>query len=180
MADTIAMEAAAAPLDELLRPFSTIQKDWMLITAGSGIGRSEWNTMTASWGSFGTFWNRPCVTCVIRPSRHTFTFVEREKLVTFSFFEPSFKHALQVCGSTTGVTTDKATAASITPVLLEPGAVGFAESRVNLVCRKIYSSDVDPAGFADESFLENYPQKDFHRMFVCEIIRAYAKKGSLK
>jgi len=181
MEDFVRLDAATAPLDMLLKPFSTIGHDWMLITAGSGTARDEWNTMTASWGSFGVFWNKRTVTCVIRPTRHTFQFVERESLVTFSFFDAEKKAALQVCGSTTGANTDKAEAAGITPILLEPGAVGFAEAKLNLVCRKLYTQDLDPTRFLDPSLDKNYPEKDYHRMYVCEIISAYRRlKGDSK
>lgn len=162
-----------APLDMLLKPFSSIGHDWMLISAGCGTSREEWNTMTASWGSFGVFWNRRTVTCVIRPTRHTYEFVEREPFVTFSFFDPSMKKALQVCGSTSGANTDKAHAAGLSPILLEKGAVGFAEAKLNLVCRKIYAQDINPALFIDPELENNYPEKDYHRMYICEILRVY-------
>jgi len=165
--------AADFPLDMELKPFATVGHDWMLITAGNGIGRGEWNTMTASWGSFGVFWGRKTVTCVIRPTRHTYSFVEREPLVTFSFFGSSMKKALQVCGSTSGANTDKASAAGLTPILLEPGAVGFVESRLDLVCGKLYTQDIDPSRFLDAAIDSNYPDKDYHRMYVCEILRVY-------
>ena len=166
-------DADNTPLDMLLKPFASIGHDWMLITAGHGMAREEWNTMTASWGSFGVFWNRRSITCVIRPTRHTFEFIEREPLVTFSFFDPSMKKSLQICGSTSGANTDKAFAAGLSPMLLEPGAVGFAEARLNIVCKKIYWQDIDPANFLDAGIESNYPEKDYHRMYVCEIIRAY-------
>jgi flavin reductase (DIM6/NTAB) family NADH-FMN oxidoreductase RutF len=165
--------AADYPLDMDLKPFESVGHDWMLITAGNGTNRGDWNTMTASWGSFGVFWGKKTVTCVIRPTRHTYGFVEREPLVTFSFFDSSMKNALQVCGNTSGATTDKAAAAGLTPIALEPGAIGFAESRLDLVCRKIYAQDLDPARFLDDAIEANYPKKDYHRMYVCEILRAY-------
>jgi flavin reductase (DIM6/NTAB) family NADH-FMN oxidoreductase RutF len=173
MAPQNVMGVDSAPLDMLLKPFSTIGHDWMLITAGNGTGRTEWNTMTASWGSFGVIWNKRTVTCVIRPSRHTFKFVEREKLVTFSFFGSEMKKVLQICGSTSGIDTDKAQAASLTPLLLEAGAVGFAEAKINLVCKKLCAQDIDPASFLDEEISKLYPQGDYHRMYICEILRVY-------
>lgn len=169
----IVSDVNAAPLDMILKPFSTIGHDWMLVTAGNGTGRQEWNTMTASWGSFGVMWNRRTVTCVIRPTRHTFAFVEREPLVTFSFFDDERRKALQVCGSTSGADTDKADASGLTPILLEPGAIGFAEAKVVLACRKIYAQNLDPACFLEPTLDKNYPKKDYHRMYVCEILRVY-------
>ncbi len=164
------------PLDMLLKPFATIGHDWMLVTAGSSTARGQWNTMTASWGSFGVFWNRRTVTCVIRPSRHTYQFTERENLLTFSFFGDEMKKALEVCGSVSGRNTDKAQAAGLTPLLLESGAVGFAEARLNLVCRKLFVQDMQKENFLDETLLKNYPEGDFHRIYICEILTSYGPK----
>jgi flavin reductase (DIM6/NTAB) family NADH-FMN oxidoreductase RutF len=169
----IALDAENAPLDMLLKPFASIGHDWMLVTAGGSVSREGWNTMTASWGTLGVLWGRRVVTCVIRPSRHTYSFVEREPLVTFSFFDPSMKKSLEICGSTSGANTDKAASASLTPILLEKGAIGFAEARLNLVCGKIYAHDVSRAEFIDPTLDENYPDGDYHRMYACEILRAY-------
>ena len=36
-------------------PFTLINKDWMLITAGDG---EKHNTMTASWGGVGELWGK--------------------------------------------------------------------------------------------------------------------------
>ncbi len=173
MSGFIREDADDAPLDMLLKPFSSIGHDWMLVTAGNGTGRADWNTMTASWGSFGVMWNRRTVTCAIRPTRHTYSFVEREPLITFSFFDDTRRKALQVCGSVSGAEVDKAAAAGLTPVLLEPGALGFAEARLTLACRKLYWQDLDPANFLDQAIEKNYPERDYHRMYVCEILRSY-------
>lgn len=169
----IRTDAAETNLDMILKPFATIGHEWMLISAGSGSARHEWNTMTASWGSFGVFWNKKTVTCVIRPTRHTFSFVEREELISFSFFEPEMKESLQICGKISGLDTDKAQAAGLTPLLLEKGAIGFSEARLNLVCKKLYTQDLDPSRFIESEIEKHYEKKDYHRMYICEILRAY-------
>lgn len=160
-------------LDTLLEPFSSIGAYGMLITAGNGIARGEWNTMTASWGSLGVYWHKKTITGVIRHSRYTFEFVEREPLVTFSFFAPEKKPVLTVCGKISGRDADKAKEAGITPVLLETGAVGFREAELNVVCRKIYSDDMPPENFIDSGINKFYETKDYHRMYICEVLRWY-------
>ena len=57
-------------------PFTLINKDWMLITAGDG---EKHNTMTASWGGVGELWGKYVSTIYIRPQRYTLEFVEREE-----------------------------------------------------------------------------------------------------
>ncbi|ULQ59683.1 flavin reductase [Brucepastera parasyntrophica] len=160
-------------LDSLFTPFSSIGTHRMLITAGYGVGHSQWNTMTASWGSFGVFWNHPTVTCVIRPVRYTYEFVEREDLITFSFFPEERKEVFEICGTTSGRHTDKASAAKITPLAMKPGAIGFAEASVVLVCKKLYYQDLQPEHFLDKSLIRNYEKNDFHRMYICEIQGIY-------
>ena len=57
------------PADSLsLNPFTSIGKDWMLITAGDA---AQYNTMTASWGGLGFLWNKPVSYIFIRPQRYT-------------------------------------------------------------------------------------------------------------
>ena len=164
-------------LDELLDPFSSIGRHGMLITAGSGIARDQWNTMTASWGSLGVYWHKKAITGVIRHSRYTFDFVEKEQLVTFSFFAPEKKDVLAVCGKISGRDVDKAKEAGITPVLLEPGAIGFAEAELNLVCKKLYSADMPPENFLDPAINKFYETQDYHRMYICEVLRWYQEKS---
>jgi flavin reductase (DIM6/NTAB) family NADH-FMN oxidoreductase RutF len=147
--------------------FKLVGSDWMLITAGSP---DAYNTMTASWGGVGVLWGRSVSWCVVRPQRHTYQFMERADCFTLSFFGEDYREALQLCGSTSGRDTDKARAAGLTPVAgALPGTTQFAEARLVIACRKIYVHDIDPAHFIDPSIGDNYPGKDYHRMYVGEI-----------
>ena len=55
-------------------PFTLINKDWMLITAGDG---EKHNTMTASWGGVGELWGKYVSTIYIRPQRYTKALADR-------------------------------------------------------------------------------------------------------
>lgn len=45
------------------------------------------------------------------------------------------------------------------------------------ICKKIYSDWIKPEHFIDDSLDERwYPQKDYHEMYVGEIIAAYKQK----
>ena len=54
--------------------FKLLDKDWMLVTAGT---LEDYNTMTASWGHMGIMWNLPIAIAWIRPQRYTYEFVNR-------------------------------------------------------------------------------------------------------
>ena len=148
-------------------PFTLIGSDWMLITAGTP---GSWNTMTATWGGLGVLWERKVATCYIRPTRHTFGFIERAPFFTLSFFSEQHRKALTYCGTHSGRDTDKAKGAGLTPVQ-EGDLVYFAEARLVLACRKIYSQDIVPERFLDPKIETMYPQKDYHRIYIGEIVR---------
>jgi len=148
--------------------FALLDDDWMLITAGS---TKKWNTMTASWGGFGILWNKPVAFIFVRPTRHTYRFTETATRFTLSFFERRWKKALLLCGSKSGRDTDKAKATGLTSFSPGPGLVSFRQARMILACRKLYHSDLDPRRFLDPRIERNYPKKDYHRMYVGEIVR---------
>ena len=150
-----------------------IGEDWMLITAGPP---SAYNTMTASWGGLGVIWNKPVCWCVIRPQRYTYEFMERAETFTLSFFARHYRPALELCGSRSGRDIDKAAATGLTPVGgTLPWTTYFAEARLVLACRKLYFHDIDPSHFVDASLDENYPARDYHRMYFGEIAEVSAK-----
>ena len=166
-------------------PVSRIGDEWMLITANVSGGnspasagaadRSGWNTMTASWGGLGVLWSTEVAFCFIRPNRHTFGFANDAALFSLSFFGPRHHRALELCGAKSGRDTDKAAAAGLNPVVFESGAgsgaVGFKEASEVIICQKLYTHDFDPAGFVVPDEIEkNYPQKDYHRMFIGKIL----------
>ncbi|MCH5321608.1 MAG: flavin reductase family protein, partial [Eubacterium sp.] len=49
-----------------------LKNRWGLVTAGD---KNGFNTMTAGWGYLGVLWNRPSAIVLVRPSRHTYGYV---------------------------------------------------------------------------------------------------------
>ncbi|MDO8683686.1 MAG: flavin reductase family protein [Armatimonadota bacterium] len=153
--------------------FKLIGSDWMLITAGAP---QACNTMTASWGGFGVLWNKKICWCVIRPVRYTYQFVEKADNFTLSFFEEKYRDSLNLCGSKSGRDLNKIAAAGLTPVAGSlTGATYFDEARMVIECRKIYFQDIDPKHFLDPSIDDNYPNKDYHRMYIGEVVNVLLK-----
>jgi len=152
--------------------FKLIGSDWMLVAAGT---RDSFNMMTASWGGMGVLWNKNIAICFIRPHRYTYEFIERADTFTLSFFSEQYRDALNLCGSKSGRHVDKAATTGLTPVDGATGAVYFAEARLVLECRKIYFQDLNPAHFLDSDIHKNYPKRDYHRMYVGEILHCLAR-----
>jgi flavin reductase (DIM6/NTAB) family NADH-FMN oxidoreductase RutF len=133
------------------------------------------NTMTASWGGLGILWERKVATCYIRPTRYTFEFTERSPYFTLSFFDEKHRKKLTYCGTHSGRNTDKVREAGLTPVK-EGGFVYFEEARLVLACRKLYYQDIGPERFLDPTIENMYPQKDYHRMYIGEIVKCLVRE----
>ena len=162
----------SVPLDSLTEnAFHAIGDEWMLITAGT---IDHWNTMTASWGGFGVLWNLDVSFCFVRPTRHTYEFMERSDRYTLSFYDEKHRDALDYCGSHSGRDVDKAAETGLVPTEIE-GGIAFEEARLVLVCRKLYQDDIDPNRFVDPSIDTHYPAKDYHRYYIGEVIRCLSK-----
>lgn len=150
--------------------FDLIDKQWMLITAGT---LQHHNTMTASWGGMGILWNKPVAFIFIRPQRHTLQFVEQQHQFTLSFFAPAYRDALTLCGTVSGRDRNKIAEAGLTPVPIGQ-SVAFVEARMVMECTKLYAQNLEEDCFIDKSLIQKmYPTADFHRMFIGEIERMH-------
>jgi flavin reductase (DIM6/NTAB) family NADH-FMN oxidoreductase RutF len=177
-------EWAAAPLEGFQGTvFDRVGKGWMLISAAAGRNAAEiggdWNTMTASWGLLGVLWRKNVGVCFVRDSRYTFDFMNKAEIYSLSFFNEAERDALSLLGTKSGRDMDKVTASGLTPVVFEtgPGAggIGFREAVETFVCRKIYTDDIKPELFLSPDIAAHYPEKDYHRMYVGEILARMVK-----
>ena len=160
------------PKDVSQNVFSLIGDQWMLITAGTA---EKCNTMTASWGGLGVLWGGPAATCYIRPQRYTKEFVDREEYFTLSVFDASYRPQLALCGSKSGRDVDKVKECGFTVKTAECGAPYFEEASLVLVCRKRFVQPMDPRLIPDDVKERWYPQKDYHTMYIGEIVEALTK-----
>ena len=160
------------PKDVSQNVFSLIGDQWMLITAGTA---EKCNTMTASWGGLGVLWGGPAATCYIRPQRYTKEFVDREEYFTLTFFPEEYRKALSLCGSKSGREIDKVKECGFTVKTASCGAPYFEEASLVLVCRKRFVQPMDPRLIPDDVKERWYPQKDYHTMYIGEIVEALTK-----
>lgn len=169
------------PKELLDNPFKLIGDEWMLVTAANSNNVSldnhkTFNTMTASWGGVGVLWNKPVVTVYIRPQRHTLKFIEENDFFTVSFYDDEHKDALKYCGKFSGRDVDKVAECGLTPEFFgDKSAVAFSQSKVVFVCKKLYYQDIDKANFLSDEITSYYPDCDYHRMYIAEIVNCYIK-----
>jgi flavin reductase (DIM6/NTAB) family NADH-FMN oxidoreductase RutF len=167
-----------------LNPMTLIGGEWWLIAAGNE--KNGYNVMTASWGHLGSIWERPerepahmglpTAVVYLRPQRYTKQIIDREELFTLSIFDKEYKKALAYLGTHSGRDGDKIAKAGLTPVFVD-GTICFAEAKMMFVCRKLYHAPLVESGFVDKILVkDNYPDNDFHEMYVGEIIRVLSKE----
>lgn len=100
--------------------------------------------------------------------------MEKNEYFTASFFDEKYRSALSYCGSHSGRDVDKAKETGLTPIEIE-GVAAFEEAEMVLVCRKLYTSEMQEDDFLDKGLLKFYESDPFHKAFIGEIISAYKK-----
>jgi flavin reductase (DIM6/NTAB) family NADH-FMN oxidoreductase RutF len=165
------MHLSPIPIADFVhRPYHLWELQWLLLTSGD-FKAGEFNTMTVAWGSLGVMWSKPFALVVVRPTRHTYGFIEKYESFTLTAFPKEQRKALQLLGTRSGRDGDKITQAGLTPVpSLQVAAPAFAEAELVIECRKSYWDDFDPDHFLDNSIEKSYPMKDYHRMYIGEIL----------
>ena len=155
--------------------FRRIDREWMLITAGT---LTRFNTMTASWGTLGILWHKPIAICFIRPQRLTFQFAEKHNYFTLSFLEEQYRDILNFCGSHSGRDTDKIARTGLKPVELGAESISFEQASLVFECRKLYADFIKAENFLVRELIDkNYPGQDFHRFFIGEIVKCYSSSS---
>ena len=154
--------------------FKLIGTDWMLICAGKP---ENYNMMTASWGFAGFLWRKPVSMVFIRPQRFTYEFIETNPFYTISFFGEEHRELLNLCGTVSGRDMNKMEVDGLTPIVSPQGNVAFQEAKLVLECRKLYFDDIKPEFFLSFEIEKVYPQKDYHRFYIGEIVNVWKKNN---
>jgi flavin reductase (DIM6/NTAB) family NADH-FMN oxidoreductase RutF len=153
------------------KAFTLFDEDWFLLTSGD-FASGRFNTMTISWGSLGTLWNKPVAQVVVRPTRHTFSFLESFTDFSLCSFSREYRRALQFLGTRSGRDGDKIADVPITPIAADTiHSPVFSEANLIIECRKIYSDDLHAERFLDPSIAAQYPDRDFHRLYIGEVLQ---------
>ncbi|MDR1927271.1 MAG: flavin reductase [Oscillospiraceae bacterium] len=155
-------------------PVKRIADDWALLSAGTA---EQWNAMTVSWGGIGEIWGFDAAFVFVRPQRYTKEFIDASPYFTLSFFgerKGAAQEILSLCGKKSGRDCDKMAEAGLTPQC-EGAAVWPKEAELALICRKAAAQVLDPKGFIDARIAGNYSDRDYHTMYVGEILRVCQK-----
>ena len=153
--------------------FKLIDKDWMLITAGT---HEKYNCMTASWGGMGILWKKPVVFLFIRPTRYTYEFAENNQRMSVCFFSEKYRDILNLCGTKSGREIEKMHIEGLTPMITGEGTPFYNEARMAVFVRKIYSQLLDKDLILEPAVHKLYNGSDYHKMYICEIEKIMIKE----
>ncbi len=161
------------PAQLIVHPFEILDQQWALLVGG----KDKPNPMTVSWGGFGTLWHKPTVTVYVRPTRFTYGLLNEHAEFTLNFLPEAYRKAVDLCGHKSGRDIDKWKAAELHPEASETVAVPrVKEAELAFECKVSAYQDFDPKRFLDDEIDENYPTKDYHRIYWGEVLSIWEAK----
>lgn len=156
-----------------MNPFTKLSKQWMLITAKKN---NKINTMTAAWGGFGYLWNKNVAFIFIRPQRYTKEFIDASDELSLSFYDEQYRADLSYLGKISGKNENKIEKCNLHPAYYH-SVPYFIEANTVLFCKKLYCQQLQPSSFYENSIsMKNYPENDYHYMYIVEIYDLLSKK----
>ena len=168
------MKRDEIPLCHLRFPvYSTWGDEGFLLTCGDH-SAGRFTTMTVGWGAAGCMWKRRMAMVVVPPQRYTREFMEDYPDFTLCHFPSERSEVLAYCGSHSGREVDKIEECGLSPIpSRKVGSPGFEEADLIIECSKMYFDDFKPEHFLAGFIEENYPAKDYHRLYLGEIRAAF-------
>lgn len=145
---------------------------WALLSVGN---LDEANTMTIAWGMLGCLWKKDVAIVYVRPSRYTFKMLEENEYYTIAFFDESYKDVLTFCGKNSKRDIDKIKYCNLHLKQFD-NSVSLEEASCVLVIKKLYTDDFKERLLSEEIKQNCYPQQDYSRQYIGEIINCYIKK----
>lgn len=156
-----------------MNPFTKPSKQWMLITARKN---DQINTMTAAWGGFGYLWNKNVAFIFVRPQRYTKQFIDASDELSLSFYDEQYRPTLTYLGRVSGKDENKIKKSNFHPAFYH-SIPYFVEANTVLFGKKLYCQQLQESSFYDSMIAkQNYPENDYHYMYVIEITDLIIKK----
>ena len=161
-------------IEELtFNPFGLL-KDWALVTSKN---QDEFNSMTISWGGFGSLWNKYTATMYIRPQRYTKKLLDNNDYYTICFFDKKYKKELSYLGTISrNDDKNKMSNTKLTPVI-EEEIVYYKEAKLVFICKKEYVNQLTKDGIINKKVIEqNYQNNDYSYEYIGKIKKILIKE----
>jgi len=136
------------------------------------------NAMTIGWGFIGYIWTKPVFIVAVRPSRYTYTLVEKTGDFTVNVPVKGMEKAVELCGTVSGRDVDKFKECNFTPIASKyVKAPIIGECAIGFECRAMYKQDLISEALTKEVVSLCYPKGDYHRLYFGEILRVTAYRN---
>ncbi|HNQ23980.1 MAG TPA: flavin reductase family protein [Phycisphaerae bacterium] len=129
------------------------------------------NPMTIGWCTFGAIWGRPMCVVLVRPSRHTYTCIERTGDFTVNVLPEALGQVPDYCGTVSGRSMDKLRHLELDTLPSKHiSSSGIACANIVLECKVVHRNDAQEAAFPEEILASYYPGGDFHRVYFGQVL----------
>jgi flavin reductase (DIM6/NTAB) family NADH-FMN oxidoreductase RutF len=137
-------------------------------------GKDKPNVMTIGWGTIGVIWNRPIFIVLVRPSRHTHSFLEEHDEFTVCIPTAEMEDAVSICGTKSGRDVDKVAECGFTMEHGEQVSVPYvAQCPLHYECRVLHRNELLPPNLDQKVSAEYYSAGDYHTVYFGEILGVY-------
>ena len=137
------------------------------------------NVMTIGWGLPGILWSNPFFMVAVRPSRHTFEFIEKTGDFTVNVPTRDMREIASYCGTVSGREHDKFKEKRLT--LLPSKKINspiIAECPIHYECKVAFKTPLIPKLIPKDTVSSLYSHGDLHTLCFGEIVAAYADENT--
>ena len=158
-----------------MNPFTKIGKEWLLITAGN---EEKMQYHDSKLGCNGCYVGKERSDSVY-PSSEIHQGICGQGRYIYNFCSGrrvSQGIKLLRKGFRKKIADNKIKEAGLTPYFTD-GTAGIEEADMIMICKKMYHDEIKPECFdAGENDSKWYPQKDYHTMYIAEILKVLVRE----
>jgi flavin reductase (DIM6/NTAB) family NADH-FMN oxidoreductase RutF len=158
--------------------FTLVNKDFTVITGGNP---EHYNSMVASWGGWGTLFNKPVTWCFLRSNRYTLELIRKNLTYTMSYFDDEYKEDIMPFGEKSGRDSNKMKETKLTSVQTPAGNLTYKEAKIIIECKLFEVTTIAPDDFQTEDarkfMIDAHAEtNDYHKIVFGEITNVWVRK----
>lgn len=158
--------------------FTLVNKDLTVLTGGTP---ELYNSMVASWGGWGTLFDKPATWCFLRSNRYTLELIRKDKTYTMSYFEDDYKEDIMKFGKQSGRNSTKMKESNLTAVQTPEGNMTFKEAKLIIECKLFEVTTVSPDDFETEDARKfvvdaHAETNEYHKIVFGEITNVWVRE----
>ena len=142
------------------------------VLAVTGNNSDKENIITLGWMTFGYLWNEVVVSILVRPTRYSYSLLQKYPEFTLNILSDKYKKAIDFCGSKSGSFCDKFSETNLTKLKSKEISVSsIAESDLVLECKLVQTNKLDRGTLSDLYRAKFYTDGNYHDIFTGVILR---------